>query len=313
MNEPRVSGAASPRPAVTIGVFIALTVSLYAVGMWLVYRLGSATPLMLSVGAAAVLTCLVTNRGLRTLGWSWGNWHDQWLSYLLPLGYVAAAYCTIWALGLGGWYDADFVRERRESFNLSQWGDWQVIGLQFALTASVSFVGLLPSVLGEEVGWRGLLVPELSRIMPFTGVALTSGALWALWHWPLIVLGLYGNPVTPLWFRLLFFTLGLMSMSVVMTYLRLRTQSLWPAVVLHMSHNVFLQKFFVPMTDAQARSAWWVDEFGAVLPLFIGLAAWYYWRTGRTAFAVAVPPTTSVLSFEAGPTPHAPRAARRTK
>ncbi|MEZ5283203.1 MAG: hypothetical protein R2712_00035 [Vicinamibacterales bacterium] len=34
-----------------------------------------------------------------------------------------------------------------------------------------------------------------------------------------------------------------------MTDLRLRTQSLWSAVVLHMSHNVFLQKFFVPMTD----------------------------------------------------------------
>jgi membrane protease YdiL (CAAX protease family) len=80
---------------------------------------------------------------------------------------------------------------------------------------------------------------------------------WALWHWPLIVMGLYGNPVTPLWFRLLFFTLGIMSMSVVLTYLRLRTESLWPAVVFRMSHNVFLQRFFAPMTDQHARSAWW--------------------------------------------------------
>jgi len=186
-------------------------------------------------------------------------------------------------LDLGGWYDAGFVREQREGFNLSQWGDAQVIALQLALTASVSFVGLLPSVLGEEMGWRGLLVPELSRIMPFTGVALTSGALWALWHWPLIVMGLYGNPVTPLWYRLLFFTLGIMSMSVVMTYLRLRTRSIWPAVAFHMSHNVFLQKFFAPMTDEHARSAWWVDEFGAVLPLVVALVALHYWRKGRTA------------------------------
>ncbi|MEZ5417143.1 MAG: type II CAAX endopeptidase family protein [Vicinamibacterales bacterium] len=269
----------------TIGVFVALTASLYPVGMWLVYRLGSATPLMLSVGAAAVLTCLLTNKGLGTLGWSWGRWQDHWLSYLLPLGYVAVAYGTIWALDLGGWYDVAFVHELRQSFSLSQWGDGQVVGLQFALTASISFLGLLPSVLGEELGWRGLLVPELSRIMPFGGVALTSGALWALWHWPLIVMGLYGSPVTPLWFRLLFFTLGIMSMSVVMTDLRLRTQSLWSAVVLHMSHNVFLQKFFVPMTDEYSRSAWWVDEFGAVLPLTIGLVALHYWRNDRTAFA----------------------------
>jgi len=270
----------------TIGVFVALTASLYPVGMWLVYRLGSATPLMLSVGAAAGLTCLVTNKGLGTLGWSWGRWQDHWLSYLLPLGYVAAAYGTIWALNLGGWYDAGFVDERRESFNLSHWGDGRVIGLQFALTATVSFVGLLPSVLGEEVGWRGLLVPELSRLMPFAGVALVSGGLWAAWHWPLIVMGLYGNPVTPLWFRLVVFTFGLMSMSVVMTYLRLRTHSLWPAVVWHASHNVFLQKFFVPMTNEYPRSAWWVDEFGAVVPLVVGLMALHYWRQDRTAFAL---------------------------
>ncbi len=272
----------SPRPAVAIGVFVILSASLYVVGLWLVYRLGSATPLMLSVGAATVLTCLLTNRGLRTLGWSWGNWPDLWLSYLLPLGYVAAAYCVIWVLHLGAWYDAGFVGEQREGFNLGHWGDSQVIALQFALTASVSFVGLLPSVLAEEVGWRGLLVPELSRIMPFAGVALTSGALWALWHWPLIVMGLYGDPVTPLWYRLLCFSLGIMSMSVVMAYFRLRTQSLWPAVVFHMSHNVFLQKFFVPMTLGQARSAWWVDEFGAVLPLTVAVVALYYWRKGRT-------------------------------
>lgn len=286
MTDRSANRSTSPRAVTTIGVFVTLTASLYPVGMWLVYRLGSATPLMLSVGAATVLTCLVTNKGLGSLGWSWGRWQDQWISYLLPLGYVAAAYGGIWALDLGGWYDAGFVHERRESFSLSHWGDGQVVGLQFALTASVSFLGLLPSVLGEEVGWRGLLVPELSRIMPFSGVALTSGALWALFHWPLIVMGLYGNPVTPLWFRLLFFTLGIMSMSVVMTYMRLRTQSLWSAVVLHMSHNVFLQRFFVPMTDEYPRSAWWVDEFGAVMPVVIGLVALHYWRKDRTAFAL---------------------------
>jgi uncharacterized protein len=38
---------------------------------------------------------------------------------------------------------------------------------------------------GEEIGWRGFLVPELAKILPFSGVALVSGLIWASWHYPI--------------------------------------------------------------------------------------------------------------------------------
>ena len=44
---------------INLTVFFLLLVGLYGVGYWLIFRLGSATPLMLSVGAAAIITCLV--------------------------------------------------------------------------------------------------------------------------------------------------------------------------------------------------------------------------------------------------------------
>ena len=272
-------------PVVIIGVFLALTILFYFAGGWLIFRLSSATPLMMSVGLAAVVTCLLTRKELRTLGWRWGSWKIQWLNYFLPLCYVALAYGVIWALGLGGWYNVDFVHEQKDSYNLVAWSNAGVIGLHFLLTASVSFVLLLPSVLGEELGWRGLLVPELSKLMPFTGVALVSGLLWAVWHWPLIFMGLYGaGEATPFLYQLSFFTLCIMSMSVVMTYFRLRTDSLWPAVVFHMSHNVFLQKFFGPMTSEHSNSAWFLGEFGVVVPGILVVLAIFYWRKGNTEF-----------------------------
>ena len=49
---------------------------------------------------------------------------------------------------------------------------------------------ILPS-LGEEAGWRGVMYPYLKgKLGPVFG-RLLGGALWGIWHWPLIILGNY--------------------------------------------------------------------------------------------------------------------------
>ncbi len=57
----------------TLGTFFLLVIVFYFVGYWLIYRMGQATPLMLSVGIATVITCLIRKRSLTSLGWHWGN------------------------------------------------------------------------------------------------------------------------------------------------------------------------------------------------------------------------------------------------
>ncbi len=275
------------KPGTTIIIFLALVSVFYLVGFWLIFRLASATPLMLSVGLAAIVTCLLTNRKLDTLGWRWPGWKHQWSNYLIPLGYSLLAYSFIWIANFGDWYNLEFLLEKKDSYNLGSWTNFSVVIFHFTITATISFILLLPSVLGEELGWRGLLVPALSKTFSFGGVALISGFLWAAWHWPLMLKGLYGNDITPLPYQLILFTIGLMSMSVIMTYFRLKTNSLWPAVILHMSHNVFLQKFFTPMTAEVPSSVWFIDEFGAILPITIFIFAIYFWRKGQNEFRVA--------------------------
>lgn len=265
-------------------VFCVLLIVCTLLGYWLLFRLGRATPVMLSVGVATILTCLLRKKSLSTLGWGWGNWRYQWWSYLLPLLIAFSAYVIIWTVGFGGWYNSEFVLQQKQDYDLGNWSDTGVIVFHFLLTASYSFVLLLPSVLGEEIGWRGFLVPELGRFMSFTGVAVTSGLIWSVWHWPLMFKGFYGNDVTPLYYQLFFFVLLLVSYSVIMTYLRFRSNSVWTAVIFHMSANVFLQKVFTPLTLENENSAWYMDEFGAVTALVACAFAIYFWKKGKTEF-----------------------------
>ena len=101
---------------------------------------------------------------------------------------------------------------------------------------------------------------------------------------PMIFSGIYGNDSTPLYFQLFFFTLYIMSASVVMTYLRYKTNSIWTAVTFHMSGNVFIQKVFTPLTEVTEGSGWYIDEFGAIPALVAFLVAVYFWVKGKNEF-----------------------------
>ena len=93
-----------------------------------------------------------------------------------------------------------------------------------------------------------------------------------------MIKGFYGSGYTPLIFQISLFTLFIMSNSVIMTYLRYKTDSVWSAVLYHASSNIFVQKVFTPMTVVDQNSAWYVDEFGVVIPVVALLAALYFWR-----------------------------------
>jgi hypothetical protein len=68
------------------------------------------------------------------------------------------------------------------------------------------------------------------------------------------------------------------SLSVPMAWLRLRSGSVWPAAILHASHNLFVQGFFDRVTVDSGPTRWLTGEFGAALALAIGATAWLFWR-----------------------------------
>jgi hypothetical protein len=66
--------------------------------------------------------------------------------------------------------------------------------------------------------------------------------------------------------------------SVIMTWFRLVSNSVWPCAILHASHNLFIQGFFTPLTGARGTlTPYVIDEFGVAVPLIIVLFAIGFW------------------------------------
>ena len=96
----------------------------------------------------------------------------------------------------------------------------------------VPFAAVLNSVatFGEEIGWRGWLLPTL-RPLGMWPALLLSGAIWGLWHAPMTLLGHNFNEPN-LW-GVVLMAVGSIGWGVVFGWFRLRSGSLWPAVVGH--------------------------------------------------------------------------------
>ena len=264
--------------------FLVLTFALSAVFWGLIITAGSlgtngglyVLALMWSPGVSALATRLIYHRNVRGLGWLPGSPRWLALAYALPLAYAGAAYGLVWLTGLGG---VDLSR-----FTTGV-GTFIAVGtLQSLLSAT-----------GEEIGWRGFLVPSLAKRMSFGRTAVVSGAIWAAWHSPLIVFADY-NAGTPTWYSLLWFTVMVTALGVPFAWLRLRSGSLWPAAVLHATHNLFVQAFFDRVTVDTGRTLWLTTEFGAVLALAVVVTALVFWRARNAVSATAEAPSAPVWS-----------------
>lgn len=90
------------------------------------------------------------------------------------------------------------------------------------------------ATIGEELGWRGWLLPSLRPLGTWPALIL-SGAIWGLWHAPIILLGYnFGQPNL----------IGVALMvgacvldGILIGWLRLRSASVWPSVFAHGAVN----------------------------------------------------------------------------
>lgn len=234
------------------------------------------TGVMWCPGVAALLTCRYLGRDAGSLGWAWGKGRYQAMSYVIPLLYAAVTYGIVWLTGLGGFYNKEFVTQTMTSFGLGSLPSWAVILLYLFFVGTTGMVRSCSTALGEEIGWRGFLVPELARHTSFTVTALVSGCIWALWHYPVLIFADY-NAGTPIWYGLTCFTVMVIGISFVFTWMRLKSGSLWTGVLLHGSHNVFIQAFFTPLTTNTGRTSYIIDEFGIGLAIMAVLFGAYFW------------------------------------
>jgi len=278
-----------------LGTFLGLTFGLSAVFWWLIIDAGSLGAhggryvfwLMWCPGVSALVTRLAFQRNLRGQGWGLGELRWSALAYALPLVYATVVYGLVWLTGLGG---VDL-------------GRFKTPVLLFVVVGSLQS---LLSATGEELGWRGFLVPTLAKTKSFRQTALLSGAIWAGWHVPLILGADYNGGTAP-WYSVLCFAVMVVAMGFPFAWLRLRSGSVWPAAILHASHNLFVQGFFDRVTVNTGPTRWLTGEFGAGLALAFVALALIFWRA-RDAIAS---PNDAVATIAAAPSSAAPASATR--
>jgi uncharacterized protein len=109
-----------------------------------------------------------------------------------------------------------------------------ILGTQLLILPVAAFINLLPA-LGEELGWRGWLLPKLMPLGEIPAI-LISGVIWGLWHSPLILLG-YNYPDVPGWLGVTMMIGVCIIFGAVFGWLRLRSNSVWPAALAHAAFN----------------------------------------------------------------------------
>lgn len=185
------------------------------------------------------------------------------LGCLLPLLYLLIPYMVFWQI-----YPENFAYHGVSlAVILKDLLPILVIGI---------FMSLL-SALGEEIGWRGFMVPALYERVGLNKTLLISSLFWCCWHLPLLVGGGYMSG-TPLWYQLPAFVLCIFPVGVMAGLLTIKSGSVWPAAFLHAAHNNYDQAVFDIIT-AGANKMYYVSETGVltILCAWVLAAILYSW------------------------------------
>ena len=144
----------------------------------------------------------------------------------------------------------------------------------FPLMAFVSGVFFSIGGLGEELGWRGYMMPKLVNLFGFTKSAIIGGIIWGIWHWPLTYAGhnfgtdYKGYP----WAGFAGMVFLCVIMGTMLSFVTMKTGSVWPAAIMHAVNNAspsILQFFINPEKVKGMMSNSAVSFFIHFIPLMI--------------------------------------------
>lgn len=203
--------------------------------------------LMWCPGIVAIIIRNVFYKKEKVLGFNRCNIKYILLGVFIPLVYLGGSYGVYWII-------------TPSAFTGKVYSD--SIGLMiYAVFSSIL------TAMGEEIGWRGFLLPKMELVMSRKKAIILSGFIWAVWHYPLMIAGLYQSG-TPFWYQLPKFTIEVILITSVMAYLRFHSNSVWPAIILHASHNYIDQMLCAPLTSSKS-SFYIVGETGFLTIIFI--------------------------------------------
>jgi membrane protease YdiL (CAAX protease family) len=140
---------------------------------------------------------------------------------------------------------------------------------------SILLASLLAGPLGEELGWRGILLPEFQKKFPAFKSSLIIGVIWYCWHIPLFFAPfgtlVSGAPLT--FFTLLFFLVFVICLSCIYTWLVNQSKgSVLMSLLIHLSINAGIALLFFPELKDHAKQLYFLSTPAFLLfTLYLGL------------------------------------------
>ena len=211
------------------------------------------------LAATLLMLLIVTPDGRTKAGWASLGLHrpgfKAWpAAILVPLVVLGGSYAIVWSSGLAG-------------FGLT--GDLEGLAVWmlpvFALIIIVQH--LATGALGEEIGWRGYLLPRLVEALGPRWALPLSGFLHGLWHLPIVLLTPLYHADGNLLIVLPLMLTGSTVLGVILGYLRLATGSVLPAAIMHSSINVFWALLRMSTVAAPPLVTEYLAGESGVLPL----------------------------------------------
>ena len=244
-----------------IGIFLASTfIITWTIVFIIMFNGGATNPLytvglvvcMLVPAISVLITCIITNEGFKGV-WIKPNFKGNlkyyliaWLSPVILIIFGAIIYFLLnpshfdanmtfiisstkdKLLSLGQTVPSD---EKLRSMLLIQ------VGTSIFIAPIINFI----PALGEELGWRGYLLPRLcEKYKPIIAVII-SGAIWGVWHAPMIAMGHnYGlgyrfAPIGGILAMIVF----CIFVGAIFSYVSLKSKSAIPAAIGHGMLNGF--------------------------------------------------------------------------
>jgi membrane protease YdiL (CAAX protease family) len=165
-----------------------------------------------------------------------------------------------------------------------------VVAIQSAIALTVGPLFNTIFALGEELGWRGFLLPRLLPLGQHRAV-VASGAVWGVWHMPAILQG-HNYPSQPVLGVFMMIVLCVL-LGAILSWLYLSTGSPWAPALGHASLNataglpvLFLGAVDITFAGTVASPIGW-----------IGLAAFVAWLVWTRRLPASAPSSVGAASL----------------
>jgi membrane protease YdiL (CAAX protease family) len=197
-----------------------------------------AVPTM-SVG---ILTFIMTERGKRRELWRGFGLGRAGLrvwpaAFVLPMLLVAGAYGSALLIGAG----------RLDDIHLADATPAWITDLLISLVMGTVFM------LGEEIGWRGFLLPRFQLLTSRRRAAVATGFAHGLFHLPLILIATTYDTGTPRWIAAPVAVAVITAGGVFYAWVWDRSHSVWPVAI---AHNVVNTVFDLGSASVLAVGGW---------------------------------------------------------